>query len=98
MAKDTIIAEAKTKAKEESHRIVVNAKTEIEHMKMAAIIDLKNQVGTWPSISRKNPGAELKNGAEHEQYVSELVKDMKLNKIAGLWPGLNDPELCQLDG
>ncbi len=79
MAKDTIIPEAKTKAKEESHRIVVNAKTEIEHMKMAAIIDLKNQVGTLAvDIAEKILERELKNKVEHEQYVSELVKDMKL--------------------
>lgn len=80
MAKDTIIAEAREKAKEETQRIVVSAKSEIENMRMAAVIDLKNQVGSLAvDIAEKILERELKNKAEHEQYVKDLVKEMKLN-------------------
>jgi F-type H+-transporting ATPase subunit b len=80
VAKDTIIAEARDKAKEEAHRIVVNAKAEIENMRMAAIIDLKNQVGNIAvDIAEKILERELKSKAEHEQYVKDLVDGMKLN-------------------
>lgn len=80
LAKDTIIAEAKDKAKEEAHRVVINAKEEIENMRMAAIVDLKNQVGNIAvDIAEKILQRELKNKAEHEQYVKELMDEMKLN-------------------
>jgi F-type H+-transporting ATPase subunit b len=80
MAKDTIIAEAKEKAREESHRIVVNAKQEIENMRMAAVIDLKNQVGSIAvDIAEKILQRELKEKNDQERYVKGLVDEMKIN-------------------
>jgi F-type H+-transporting ATPase subunit b len=80
VAKDTIIAEARDKAKEEAHRIVINAKEEIENMRMAAVVDLKNQIGNIAvDIAEKILERELKNKEEHEQYIKDLVGDMKLN-------------------
>lgn len=80
LAKDTIIAEAREKAKEESHRIVISAKGDIENLRMAAVIDLKNQLGSLAvDIAEKILERELKNKAEHEEYVRDLVDRMKLN-------------------
>jgi F-type H+-transporting ATPase subunit b len=78
-AKESIIAEAKTKAKEEAQRIVVNAKAEIENQKMAAITEVKNQMGSIAlGIAEKVIQRELKGNAEHEQFVNQLVKEVKL--------------------
>ena len=80
MAKDTIIAEARDKAKEEAKRVVVSAKGEIENMRMAAVVDLKNQVGNIAvEIAEKILERELKDRPAHEQYVKDLVDDMELN-------------------
>ena len=76
-AKETIINEAKDKAKEEAKKIVTSAKAEIENQKMAAMIDLKNQVGNIAlDIAEKVIARELKSQPEHEQYVNQLVKDL----------------------
>jgi F-type H+-transporting ATPase subunit b len=78
-AKDSIIGEAKEKAKEEAKKIVTNAKAEIENQKMAALIDLKNQVGVIAlEIAEKVIQRELKDQSEHEKYVNELVDQLDL--------------------
>ena len=83
VAKDAgtdIITEAKDKAKAEAQKIVASAKEQIEHQKMAAIIELKNQVGTMAlDIAEKIILKELKGDASQEAFVNGLVKDIKLN-------------------
>ena len=44
-AKDQIVAEAREKANQEYNRIVEDAKKQIDNQRMAAMIDIKNQVG-----------------------------------------------------
>ncbi|MCB0640256.1 MAG: F0F1 ATP synthase subunit B [Phaeodactylibacter sp.] len=79
-AKDEIIAEAKEKAKEEARKIVTDAKEIIENQRMAAVVDLKNQVGNFAiEIAEKLIARELKGKKEHEDFVQQLVDDMKLN-------------------
>lgn len=79
-AKDSIIAEAKEKAKEEARKIVTDAKEIIENQRMAAVVDLKNQVGNFAiEIAEKLINRELKGQKEHEDFVKQLVDDMKLN-------------------
>jgi len=75
-----IITEAKDKAKLEAQKIVANAKEQIENQKMAAIIDLKNQVGIISlEIAEKVIRRELSGDTAQEQFVNGLVKDIKLN-------------------
>ncbi|MEZ5040484.1 MAG: F0F1 ATP synthase subunit B [Saprospiraceae bacterium] len=79
-AKDAIITEAKEKAKEEAKKIVVNAKSEIENLRMAAIIDLKNQLGNNAiEIAEKILRKELKGKVEQESFVQSLVDEIELN-------------------
>ncbi|MBX2928806.1 MAG: F0F1 ATP synthase subunit B [Saprospiraceae bacterium] len=78
--KEAIISEARAKAKEESRRIVEEAKELIEHQKMAAIIDVKNQVGNMAiDLTERLLRANLKGNAEQEQLVGRLMDEMKLN-------------------
>ena len=79
-AKESIIAEAKTQAREEARKIVNNAKAEIENQKMAAIIEVKNQVGNMAlDIAEKLLHKELKGDAAQENFVQGLVDEIKLN-------------------
>lgn len=79
-AKDKIVAEAKDRAKEEAKIIVEAAKQQIEHQKMAAITDLKNQVGQISiEIAEKLIRKELEKDPSMQEYVGGLVKDIKLN-------------------
>ena len=79
-AKETIINEAKIKAKEEAQKIVANAKEQIENQRMAAVIDIKNQIGKISlEIAEKLIRKELKGNGEQEKFISILVDEMKLN-------------------
>ena len=75
-----IVEEAKGKAKEEAQKIVATAKEQIENQKMAAITDLKNQVGIISiQIAEKVIRRELRGNTEQEAFVNDLVKEIKLN-------------------
>lgn len=79
-ASENIVNEAKEKAKVEAQKIVTNAKEQIEHQKMAAIIDLKNQVGNIAiEIAEKVIQRELTGNLAQEAFVKDLVKDIELN-------------------
>lgn len=79
-AKDTIISEAKEEAKEEAQKIVQNAKKEIENQRMAAIVDIKNQIGNISiEVAEKIIRKELKGEKEQEAFVKSLIDDAKLN-------------------
>jgi len=78
--KNSIIGEAKDTAKLEAQKIVGNAKQEIDNQKNAAIIEVKNKVGMMAiEIAEKVMKRELKGSSEHETFVNDLVKDIKLN-------------------
>jgi F-type H+-transporting ATPase subunit b len=78
--KDKTIAEAKEKAGEEANRIIADAREQIENQKMAAITELKNQVGAMSiSIAEKVLRAELEDKAKQEALVNEQLKDFNLN-------------------
>jgi len=77
---DKMIAEAKDKARTEYDRIVADAQSTINQQKMAAITDLKNQVGNLViEISEKVLRRELGNKTEQEKYIKELADEVKLN-------------------
>ena len=82
-AKDTkekIINEAKEQAKLEANKIIADVQFAIEQQKMAAIIDLKNQVGNLViEVSEKILRRELNNKQEQESYIRQRADDAKLN-------------------
>ena len=78
--KDKMISEAKEQAKEAAAKIVADAQSTINQQKMAAITDLKNQVGKLViEVSEKVLRRELSNKSEQENYIKILAEDMKLN-------------------
>jgi len=78
--KDKIINEAKDHAKVEANKIIINAQSAIEQQKMAAITEVKNQVGNLViEISEKILRRELSNKAEQENYINQLANEVKLN-------------------
>ena len=79
-AKESIVKEAKEKAKQEYNKIITDAKQQIEHQRMAAVTDIKNQVGKISlEIAEKIIRKELQGNIEQEKFVNTLVDEMKLN-------------------
>jgi len=77
---DKMVTEAKEKARAEYDRIVAEAQSAITQQKMAAITDLKNQVGNLViEVSEKVLRRELGNKTEQEKYIQELAGEVKLN-------------------
>ena len=77
---DKMVTEAKDKARAEYDRIVAEAQSAITQQKMAAITDLKNQVGNLViEVSEKVLRRELGNKSEQEKYIQELANEVKLN-------------------
>jgi F-type H+-transporting ATPase subunit b len=78
--RDKMIAEAKEQAKAEGARLMAEARQAIEAQKMAAVTDLKNQVGTLViEVSEKVLRRELADKAGHEAYIKQLTDAVKLN-------------------
>lgn len=78
--KDRMISEAKTESDKEAKRIIQNAREQIESEKLAALTDIKNQVGTLSlEIAEKVLRHELSNPAAHKQVVDKLVDELHLN-------------------
>ncbi|MBC7937649.1 MAG: F0F1 ATP synthase subunit B [Rhizobacter sp.] len=78
--KDKIVNDAKNEAKVQASKIIADAQASITQQKMAAIVDLKNQVGNLViEVSEKILRKELSNKAEQENYIKELANDVKLN-------------------
>jgi F-type H+-transporting ATPase subunit b len=77
---DRMINDAKEKAKTEYDRIMKDAHAAIEQQKMAALTDVKNQVGNLViEVAEKVLRRELNNKAEQETYIRKLADDVKLN-------------------
>jgi F-type H+-transporting ATPase subunit b len=78
--KDKIINDAKEEAKTQASKIVADANASINHQKMAALTDIKNQVGKMVvEVSEKILRRELSNKSEQESYISKLTDEIKLN-------------------
>jgi F-type H+-transporting ATPase subunit b len=82
-AKDTsdrMVNEAKERAKSEYDRILRDAQAAIEQQKMAALTDVKNQVGNLViEVAEKVLRRELSNKSEQETFIRQLAGDVKLN-------------------
>ena len=78
--KDRIISEAKEQAKIEANKIVIDAQASIQQQKMAALTDVKNQVGTLViEVAEKLLRRELGNKSEQENFIKRLADEVKLN-------------------
>lgn len=78
--KDRIINEAKEQAKAEASKIMTDAQAAIVAQKMAAITEVKNQVGNLViDVAEKVLRKELAQKKDQEAYIRELAGEMKLN-------------------
>lgn len=78
--KDRIIGDAKDQAKVEANKIISEAQAAIQQQKMAALTDVKNQVGILViEVAEKVLRRELENKPEQEKFIRELTTDVKLN-------------------
>ncbi len=78
--KDKMISEAKEEARAQAARIVADAQVTINNQKLAAITELKNQVGNLViDVSEKILRRELSNKGEQELYIKQLAEESKLN-------------------
>ncbi|MBX3256945.1 MAG: F0F1 ATP synthase subunit B [Chitinophagaceae bacterium] len=78
--KDKIIADAKEQAKAEAAKIQAETYQSIENQKMAAMVDLKNQVGSLVvEVAEKVLRRELHDKAQQENYIKQLSNEIKLN-------------------
>lgn len=78
--RDKIITDAKEVAKAEMNKIVADAQNVIHQQKMAAITDLKNQVGNLViEVSEKVLRRELSSQQEQEKYIQQLTQNVDLN-------------------
>ena len=78
--KDSIVNEAKSKATQESDKIISSARETINNEKMAAITELKNQVATLSiEIAEKILKSELSNNDKQKTLVKSMLEDVKLN-------------------
>ena len=78
--RDRIINEAKEQAKLEASKVVAEAQAAINAQKMAALTEVKNQVGKLViEVSEKVLRRELADKQAQEAHVKGLVEEVKLN-------------------
>ncbi len=78
--KDKMISEAKNEAKLQAAKIIADAQAAINQQKMAALTDLKNQIGNLViETSEKVLRKELSDKAAQENYIKTLATEVKLN-------------------
>lgn len=78
--KDRIINEAKEQAKTEANKIITEAQAAINSQKMAALTEVKNQVGKLViEVSEKVLRKELANKEAQEAHIKGLVNEVELN-------------------
>lgn len=75
--KDKIIAEAKEQAKVDAAKIINEAQLAIQNQKMAAVNDVKNQIGNMViDITEKVIRKQLENKSEQEKYIKEMASEL----------------------
>lgn len=78
--KDKLIEDARLKANEEANRIIESARETIENEKMAAMVDLKNQIAKLSiEIAEKVIDRELADKGKQTEFVDQLIKKANLN-------------------
>ncbi|MDD4224963.1 MAG: F0F1 ATP synthase subunit B [Mariniphaga sp.] len=78
--RDGIIAEAREKAAIELQKGIENARNQIDHEKEKAIQEMKNQITDLSFIiAEKIIRNEMADKKQHQELVSKLIDEIKLN-------------------
>ena len=78
--KDRIINEAKDQAKVEANKIIAEAQQAINAQKMAALTDVKNQVGKLViEVTEKVLRKQLATPEAQEAHIKDLVQEVNLS-------------------
>jgi F-type H+-transporting ATPase subunit b len=78
--RDKIVNEAKEQAKIEANKVIAEAQQAINAQKMAALTDVKNQVGKLViEVTEKVLRKELSSPQAQEAHINGLVNEIKLN-------------------
>ncbi len=78
--KDRILNEAKEQAKTEAGKIMADAQLQIQQQKMAALTEVKNEIGTLAvNVAEKILRKQLAGADNQESYLKMLSEDIKLN-------------------
>ncbi|MEI6436087.1 MAG: F0F1 ATP synthase subunit B [Bacteroidota bacterium] len=78
--REKMIEDARIKASEEAARIVEAARASIQNEKMAAMTELKNQIAESSlTLAKFILKRELADPKRQEEYVQELIKEIKFN-------------------
>jgi F-type H+-transporting ATPase subunit b len=79
-AGDKMINEAKDRARVEADKMIADARQQIEQQKMAALTDVKNQIGFLAvEVAEKVLRRNLATDSAQTEYARQLVEDVKLN-------------------
>ncbi|MGN6567015.1 MAG: F0F1 ATP synthase subunit B [Flavipsychrobacter sp.] len=78
--KDRIVNEAKDQAKTEANKIIADAQQQIQQQKMAALTEVKNEIGALAvEVAEKILRKNLATAEAQDSYVNMLAEDIKLN-------------------
>jgi len=78
--KDKIVSEAKDQAKVEATKIIDDARSQIDTMKMAAMTEVKNEVAALAlQVAEKVLRKNLATDAEQSNYAKMLAEEVQLN-------------------
>lgn len=78
--KDRIVNEAKDLAKMEANKIILDAQQQITQQKMAAVTEVKNQIGLMAvEVAEKILRKQLAGTEAQNSYADLLAQDIKLN-------------------
>ncbi len=78
--RDKMVSEAKEQAKAEASKIVADAQQQINAQKMAAITDVKNEVGKLViEVTEKILRRELSDKKAQEDHIKSLVNEVNLS-------------------
>ncbi len=78
--KDRIVSEAKDQAKAEANKIIVDAQQQIQQQKMAALTEVKNEIGNLAvEVAEKVLRKQLATAEAQNDYAKLLAEDIKLN-------------------
>lgn len=78
--KDKIVAEAKDQAKAEANKIIAEAQQQINAQKMAALTEVKNEVGKLVvEVTEKILRKQLATKEAQEEHIKGLINDIKLS-------------------
>ncbi len=75
--KDRIINEAKDQAKTEAAKIIADSQAAIHAQKMAALTDVKNQIGNMViEVAEKVIRKQVENKADQEKYIQQMAGEL----------------------